>query len=639
MRSFKEIKFRALQEAGNLGMLARAPRLDSEIPLKGGLPRLPAAAPVVESLRGSDFAKAVVSIADEILAHRFPIFDQVLDTGADIRWRRDYGRGLETGTGYFRLIPYLDSARAGDHKFIWELNRHQHLVALAQAHGFTGRPELLAEIAAQLESWLEQNPFPRGMNWVSALEVAFRAWSWIWVLHLVGERLDARLTQRVLDTLYRHGCFLENNLSVYFSPNTHLLGEAVTLHALGLLFPQFPEAGRWEQNGAAWVERELLRQVRDDGSHFEQSSYYHVYALDMFLFHAVLRGTAWPRLERMAEYLSALLGPSGSLPFIGDDDGGRWFHPYGPRDRFGRATLATCGVLFGRPEWIADPRDLEEQAVWWLGPRSVESAPARHASLLFAGTGSAILVDRDRQVIVKGGPFGPGRAGHSHSDCLSVIARASGRRILIDSGTFTYVGDAQERDRFRGAAAHNTMRVDRLDQADPRGPFGWANPPVTGILEFQTCAAHDFFDAECRYRGITHRRRVLWIKPDVLLILDDISGTPGEHDLEQFWHLGGKPALAGAACFRVPGALLVTESNGTLEIAAGWTSPVFGSKTAAAVIRVARREVLPSRWAAAVIFGESDSPASIQRTGGGWRLDGPRKISIAVPDSGAPQYS
>jgi Heparinase II/III-like protein/Heparinase II/III N-terminus len=638
VRSSREIKFRLLQEARNLGMLARAPGLDAEIMLKGGLPRLPAGSAVVESLRGSDFAQAVVAIADEILAHRFPVFDRVLDTGADIRWRRDYARQIETGADYFRLIPYLDSARAGDHKFIWELNRHQHLVALAQAHGFTGRPELLAEIAAQLEGWLEQNPFPRGMNWVSALEVAFRASSWIWVLHLVGERLDARLTQRVIEALYRHGRFLQNNLSVYFSPNTHLLGEAVVLHALGVLFPQFPEAGRWEQDGAAWVERELLRQVRDDGSHFEQSSYYHVYALDMFLFHAVLRGGAWPRLERMAEYLSALLGPSGSLQFVGDDDGGRWFHPYGPRDRFGRATLATCGVLFGRPEWIGDPRDLEEQAVWWLGPRSVQSAPARHVSRLFAGSGNAILVDRDRQVIAKGGPLGRGRAGHSHSDCLSVIARTLGHRILIDPGTFTYVGDARERERFRGTAAHNTIRVDGLDQADPFGPFGWAHPPATRILEFQTCAAHDFFDAECRYRGITHRRRVLWIKPDVLLILDDVDGTPGEHDLEQFWHLGGTPMPVAATCFGLPGALLAIESNDIAKIESGWISPVFGSKSAAAVIRVARRDVLPSRWAAALIFGESDSPVSIARTGEGWELDGRARIAVAVPDSGVPQY-
>jgi len=38
-----------------------------------------------------------------------------------------------------------------------------------------------------------------------------------------------------LTELYRHGCFLERNLSPYISPKAHLLGEAVALHALGVL--------------------------------------------------------------------------------------------------------------------------------------------------------------------------------------------------------------------------------------------------------------------------------------------------------------------------------------------------------------------------------------------------------------------
>ena len=49
----------------------------------------------------------------------------------------------------------------------------------------------------------------------------------------------------------------------------------------------------------------------------------------------------------MADFLDTLMGPR-ALPFLGDDDGGRWFHPYGRRDQFGRATLATCATLLNR---------------------------------------------------------------------------------------------------------------------------------------------------------------------------------------------------------------------------------------------------------------------------------------------------
>jgi hypothetical protein len=71
----------------------------------------------------------------------------------------------------------LDSAVVGDHKVIWELNRHQYLVAMAQAWRFTERREFPDGIEALLASWHAANPPWRGINWCSALEIAFRAWS------------------------------------------------------------------------------------------------------------------------------------------------------------------------------------------------------------------------------------------------------------------------------------------------------------------------------------------------------------------------------------------------------------------------------------------------------------------------------
>ena len=56
-----------------------------------------------------------------------------LETGPAIEWSRDYAHGVAYPAVWFRRIPYLDFARVGDHKAIWELNRHQHLVTLAQA--------------------------------------------------------------------------------------------------------------------------------------------------------------------------------------------------------------------------------------------------------------------------------------------------------------------------------------------------------------------------------------------------------------------------------------------------------------------------------------------------------------------------
>jgi hypothetical protein len=573
---------------------------------------LPAPGEIAEALRATPFARQTLLLAAGVLRHRFSLLGTTVETGPEIEWRRDFVSGIVTAPRYFRFIPYLDAARAGDHKLIWELNRHQHWVLLAQAFLLGGRREFLDEVWEEWESWTRENPFLCGINWASALEVAFRALSWTWVYHLAGSHMEPELRRRFLSGLYRHGRYLERNLSYYFSPNTHLLGEAVALHALGTLFPGFPRAERWKRTGARAVREQLDAQVRADGSHFEQSSYYHVYALDMFLFHAVLAGEVdayRDKLTRMAAYLAALAGPARRLPLLGDDDGGRFFYPYGERALFGRATLATAAALLGQGGWGADEGDAHEQAVWWLGPRAAgpPSAPAGFESHLFRDAGVAVMDAASVHIVVDAGGFGPGNAGHSHADALSLVAHAHGEEILIDPGTYTYVGDPAWRDRFRGTAAHNTVRVNGRDQAVPSGPFRWSEPPQVAINRFASTPTEDYLDATARYGGYEHRRRVLFVKPDLLFVLDEIDGASGEHDVEQFWHAGGPVRALGAAAFAIrQGPVLALASSEGVSLAEGnehaWRSTALGAKAPSPVVRVSRAGPFPARFAALLDF-------------------------------------
>src|SRR5205807_1808391 len=105
---------------------------------------------IAEALRESAFHKEVEAIADSVLAHRLPILGAIRDAGPEIRWRRDYVNGIESDNRYFRRVPYMNFALVGDYRVIWEMNRHQYLVAVAQAFLFTGRCEYIAEIESQL---------------------------------------------------------------------------------------------------------------------------------------------------------------------------------------------------------------------------------------------------------------------------------------------------------------------------------------------------------------------------------------------------------------------------------------------------------------------------------------------------------
>ncbi|MGD0436784.1 MAG: heparinase II/III family protein, partial [Bryobacteraceae bacterium] len=153
------------------------------------------------------------------------------------------------------------------------------------------------------------------------------------------------------------------------------------------------------------------------------------------------------------------------------------------------------------------------------------------------------------------------------------------------------VADAHWRDWFRSTAAHNTIRIDGIDQAVAAGPFRWRNHPEVRILSWTSDAAGDMLEAECRYAGFVHRRRVEFQKPDLVSITDHVDGPPGQHLLEQFWHLGS-PAARDR----------LTLAEGA-ELLDSWRSTVFGEKHPAPLVRVTRRGVLPMRLEARINLG------------------------------------
>ena len=322
------------------------------------------------------------------------------------------------------------------------------------------------------------------------------------------------------------------------------MGEALVLHALGLFFAGIPKAAHWEQLGARVMSEQMDVQIRGDGSSFEQSTYYQGYVFDMFRLHAILARPGpdyLAKLALMAEFLDAITGPAGRLPLLGDDDGGQL--PLGATQR--------CP-----------------------GARKQESR-------LFPDAGLAVMTCGQVHALVDAGPFGALHSGHSHSDTLSIVVSSGDDEILIDPGTYTYTSEPEWRDWFRGSSAHNTIRIDGRDQGVMAGPFRWTQQPEVKVLYWLTDSKHDVLEAECRYAGFAHRRRVEFEKPGIFLLYDHVDGPPGEHEIEQFWHLG---SLAARSRLVLPGDAELTES---------WRSTTFGEKHPAPMLRVHRRSKLP----------------------------------------------
>lgn len=594
-----------------------------------------------------DEAAEILREADEICGHRFRLLGyENLEYGSEIDWHLDLVHGNRAPMDPWFKIPFLDFALVGDHKVTWELNRHQHLVTLAKAGLLSGNnnDKYVHELVAQWRSWVRANPYPLGINWASALEVAFRSLSWIWVDQLLaGASEFAELRSEIAPALAFHGRYIERYLSTYFSPNTHLLGEAVALFFLGTLYPQMPGAARWKESGWRIVLHEAGRQVRPDGVYFEQSLYYHVYALDFFLYARLLaarNGMEIPVaydavLGRMLEVVAAL-AQAGPAEGFGDDDGGRLWNPRRNRTEQMTDPLALGAAMYSREMY---PREfsaarLTEEAIWLFGNQAIEKLPIAHLStqaspaarsLAFPDGGIYVLADSQpfaQAMVVDAGPQGVGRSGHGHADALSLRLTMNGRRWLVDSGSGVYISkDAADRNTFRGTGAHNTMRVDEVDQAAADEPFSWTHIPATQAENWIVGKSFTYFvgshNGYARLADpVVHRRHVLKIAGDLWLVRDVALGRT-EHELEIRWHFAPDLEVRAVGAGRVeitragvassePGLSLIVPEESVWQTATEVTrtllSPAYGAFQPAPLVRCHARVLLPAEIATALVL-------------------------------------
>jgi len=574
-------------------------------------------------------AEETVARAERICRHQFDLLGYGgVDYGPEIDWHLDAVSGTRAARKPWFKIHYLDYSKVGDAKVTWELSRQQHLVTLAKAYCFTGEDIFAKEIIRQWYSWREQNPYPIGVNWASSLEVAFRGLSWLWMLHLLGEcRLaSSKFRADVYQALTLSGRHIEAYLSTYFSPNTHLLGEGVALFFLGVLSSS-ASSERWKRRGWEIVLAEAKKQILPDGMHFEQSTYYHVYAVDLLLHARILaarNGVPIPRefdgvLEKMLDAL-CVLGRGGTVPRFGDDDGGRLFDPRRNRAEHLLDPLSTGAILFSRPDFKAAKPELMEETVWLLGADEASKFAAlpnsqQPESVALRSSGIYLMNFPDKlasRLVIDAGPHGAEGGGHGHADALSVQLAVAGREVLIDPGTFVYAGPGSERQHFRGTASHNTLRIDEIDQAEPGGLFPWRQLPHVRVENWTKGDGFDFLVAS--HDGYTrlpdpviHRRRVFGVKPQFWFVLDTLEGL-GKHCAEVCWHLA--PNLhwqlqensAFAASEQGGVALLFADVPGSsFSIQEGWYSPVYGSRTKTEVLVRSCKENLWEGFATLVL--------------------------------------
>lgn len=570
---------------------------------------------------------AYVAAAEAIINGQLDVFAlKATHIGHPPAWNRDPKTGTNAPIVFGKTINYRKEAIVGDIKYLWEPSRHLQLVTLAQAFRLTKADRYWQALVVELESWLDQCPYPRGPHWISSLELGIRLINWSIVWNLVGGdanpgfQTDAGrlLRNRWLTSIHQHQHFIANYFSRFSSANNHLIGEAAGLFVAAATWPCWKQSPDWRQTAQGILEAEALRQNTSDGVNREQAISYQQFVLDFLLMPALVgkahniefSSAYWQRIEKMLEFVAALLDVGGNMPMIGDADDGyavrlsqeSMFCPY-------RSLLATGGLLFGRADFVTKARHLDDKTQWLLGQdaaakfRAMADKPAKVTlPRAFPEGGYYILGDQfdtpnEIKMVVDAGPLGyESIAAHGHADALAIWLSIAGNEVLIDPGTYAYHTQKTWRDYFRGTSAHNTVRIDGVDQSVAGGNFMWIVHAEANCESWSSEPQAQVFKGS--HRGylrlqdpVLHRRTIRFVVPERKFVVTDELVCEKTHNVELFWHFAercdvtivGRAVEVRAASHPVKlftdfAAGQLTAVSGQDEPSLGWVSRGFDMK-------------------------------------------------------------
>jgi Heparinase II/III-like protein/Heparinase II/III N-terminus len=406
---------------------------------------------------------------------------------------------------------------------------------LLYAFRTTGRRAYARRLLQLDSSFVAAEPTSR-WAWVDPHAVAFRAMALVdtwWKLRQAHQLPEGTSTQ-LLSELEKTGQFLADP-NHYQPGENHGTHEAAALFELAVAFPTLPHARDWLALAKDRIRWQLGSIIDADGQLIENAPYYDFYTLSKYwqiynysvAQNEPVAGDFRAKLASMVKFATYILQPDDAVPLLG-------------------ASLETTIHDFGEYAGMA-ATSAQFRYVLTHGaqgsPPPVDSRYFRASALtvMRSGWGSGAAFGRSTYLTYNVGRY---RTAHSDLDALGITLYAGGGDLLTDPGLYTY-RPGPYHDYFHGTASHNTVTVDGKSQFEGAGTAG---PLISkdGVT-YQTAESS-------LYAGVTHRRLVMMIDPDHVLVVDRLSSA-SVHTYRQMFHL-----FPGARLTRA--GLTVTGSGG-----------------------------------------------------------------------------
>ncbi|MBL7738939.1 MAG: alginate lyase family protein [Chitinophagaceae bacterium] len=502
-------------------------------------------------------------------APSFLIFGHPFVIDEDIDFHKDFFSGKSFPLTFSKTID-IRSDKFGSAKAVWEVNRLGFLLPLLIEYKTTGEKEKLDLFVSIMDSWARQNPYLKGINWYSNIEVNLRLinWYWCWILLEKDERWQKEQEYKMfrdntwLPLIYSHCVYSARNPSYHSSANNHLIAEYAGLFIASTIW-KFDETPVWLKKSRRGLEREIQKQHSENGVNKEEASGYIQFITDMFLLsyiaaeHAGIAFSAkyTQTLKAICHYINNLLDMNGNHPKYGDEDDARIIVPDGDTTANNFISiLNTAAVLFSKPEfkrfgaaWDAKSQLLTTRfnghSVW----KQFNYHRSSCESAFYEKEGHFIMrkhlgADKEIYCHFDAAPLGYlSIAAHGHADALSVILHLDGYPFLVDPGTYAYHTHAEWRKYFVSTLAHNTVTINGEDQAQLSGPTLWLNHYTSSPITVKRSNGYDMVSAVhdgYRRHHIGHKRIVEFNRiKDYFRITDEITATKPGYTVNMPFHL------------------------------------------------------------------------------------------------------
>ena len=417
-----------------------------------------------------------------------------------------------------------------DNELRWQLHRHKWFTPMGKAYRISGDEKYAKEWVHQYMDWVQKNPLvnmkQEEFELVSAGEVKEDADNvyFAWRQLEVSNRLQDQTCQFLLFcsasaftpefltefivNYHRHGAHLLKN---YSAEGNHLLFEAQRMVYAGVFFPELKDAAIWRESGINILNREIKKQVYNDGGQYELDPHYHLAAINIFCKALRMADCNGFRNEFPSEYLDTV---KNMIAFYANICFPDYTNPCFSDAKLGdyQAELANYRdwlALFPDCDWIR-----------YYATEGREGAPFPYLSHGALTSGFFTFRNgwkKDATVmVVKAGPKGE---WHCQPDNGTFELWFNGKNLFPDSGSYVYAGEGEvmeQRNWHRQTCVHNTVTLNNknLDQTES----------VTKLLQPEG-NLQILVTENPSYKNLKHRRSVFFVDNSYFVIVDEMVGS------------------------------------------------------------------------------------------------------------------